>query len=115
LTMDWSQIHKICVLLLDWLIYNDYSEEAQKLLDYLDEISNGVYVPEDEILSRRIEKHRKKSVAIPDASEEPFMNFLVSMGPCAAQDGNLFLPEFIPILDALCKSTANKGLILHLR
>jgi len=38
------------------------------------------------------------------------------MGPSAAQDGNLFLPEFIPILEALCKSTANKGLIhLHLR
>ncbi|CBY10329.1 unnamed protein product [Oikopleura dioica] len=108
--MDWSQIHKLCVLLLDWLIYNDYSNEAQRLLDYLDEISSGVFVPENEILSRRIEKHRTKSVLIPDASEEPFVNFLVSMGPSAAQDGNLFLPEFIPILEALCKSTANKEL-----
>ena len=98
-----------------FFINKDYSDEAQKLLNYLDEISSGVYVPENEILSRRIEKHRSKSVPIPDASEEPFMNFLVSMGPSAAQDGNLFLPEFIPILEALCKSTANKGLILHLR
>ncbi|CAG5088901.1 Oidioi.mRNA.OKI2018_I69.PAR.g12007.t1.cds [Oikopleura dioica] len=108
--MDWSQIHKLCVLLLDWLIYNDYSHEAEKLLKYLDEISSGVFVPENETLSRRVENLRSKnSSSRVESSEEPFLNFLVSMGP-SPTDGNLFLGEFVPILEALCKSTANKEL-----